>query len=210
MKAILVNYRHDPTWLLEYPEIEPIIYDRSDDGIERNLTKYGQVINTKNEGDVDYDKLGFLIEHYDNLPDVFVWGKSNLFKYVDEEFFKKAVLKGEFAPLLTLEHRIYSDKFGAVNYYQGDIYKERNDSWYFNAGLDSSGQFRNWNDWALNFGLPRESYIPFPPGGNFILTRERVHRYGKDIYEAMRDTLPYAKHPVEAHLCERSYFYLWR
>lgn len=210
MKAILVNYCFDPSWLLEYPDLEPIIYDRSDDGIERNLTKYGQVLRTPNLGDADYDKLGFLIEHYDNLPDIFLWGKTNIFKYVDKDLFGWHLNKKEFAPLLKRDHRIYSDKFGAVNYYQGDMYKERNDSWYFNAGLDNSGNFRNWNDWSLNFGLLREAYIPFPPGGNFILTKERVHRYGKDIYEAMRDTLPYARHPVEAHCCERSYYYLWK
>jgi hypothetical protein len=69
MKALLVNYNFDPAWLKDYLNLEVTIYDRSDDGIERNLTQYGAVYKTKNTGDVDYDKLTYLVENYDNLPD---------------------------------------------------------------------------------------------------------------------------------------------
>ena len=50
MKAILINYNYDPTWLTDYPELEVTIYDRSDDGVERNLTQYGAVYNHKKRG----------------------------------------------------------------------------------------------------------------------------------------------------------------
>lgn len=210
MRAVLVNYRYEPTWLSEYPDLEPIIYDRSDDGEARDLTIYGSVYKTQNMGDVDYDKLGFLVEHYDNLPDVFVWGKTNLLKYVSKEYFDDALLKSDFAPLLKLDHRIYSDNLGPVNKYQGGIYYERADSWFFHNPDLSHKYFRNWEEWASRFGLPLEGFIPFAPGGNYILTRERVHRYGRDFYEEMRATLDYAMHPAEAHACERSYYYIWR
>lgn len=215
MKAVLVNYNHDPQdWWLKYgfkPE-DVTLYDRSDDKIER--TFQARTYKTPNRGDVDADKLGYLIEHYHDLPEVFLWGKSNLFKYVDEEYFSKAVLNSEFTPLLKLDHRIYSDKWGEVNKYEGSafgpIYAERNDGWIFHAGLDNNNQFSSWTDWARVFGLPSPAYIPFAPGGSYILTSERVHRYSRDFYQDMRDTLMYAAHPVEAHLAERSYYLLWR
>lgn len=209
MKAILVNYNYDPEWLANYPDLDVRLYDRSDDGVERDLTQYGEVYKTQNIGDVDYDKLSYLIQNYDDLPDVFLWGKSNLFKYVDKEYFDKMLFKGDFAPLLKLDHKIYSDKFGQVNYYT-EIYNERADSWFFNNPDLSNKYFKNWDEWALFFNLPRESYIPFAPGGNYILTKDRVHRYAKYFYEQMRDVLPYATHPAEAHAAERSYYYLWR
>lgn len=213
MKLILVNYNYEPEWLKDF-NLESTIYDRSDDGLERDLTKYGKVYKTENRGDVDYDKLSWLIENYDNLPDVFLWGKSNLPKYVELKDIKIALTKPIFQPLLKYDHRIYSDQFGEVNKYvsspQGLIYAERNDSWFFHAGLDNAGRFQTWNEWARHFLLPQEAFIPFAPGGNYILTREVVHKHSKDLYEEMRDMLPYAKHPVEAHCCERSYFYLWR
>lgn len=210
MKATLVNYNFDPIWLKDYPELEVTLYDRSDDKIERNLIQYGAVYKTANKGDVDYDKLGWLIENYDNLPDVFLWSKSNLFKFITKEEFDLVKDNKKFTPLLTQNHRTYSDKLGVVCKYEGNIYKERNDSWYFNAGLDRSGRFNSWSDWAQYFHLPQEKFIPFAPGGSYILTKDLIYRYSKDFYEEMRNTLPYAMHPVEAHLCERSYYYLWR
>lgn len=209
MNAILVNYNYDPIWLKEY-DFDVTLYDRSDDGIERDLIQYGRVIKTENIGDVDYDKLGYLIEHYDDLPDIFVWGKSNLLKYVDKRYFDKMLSKGEFAPLLKLDHKTYSDKYGVVCKYQGDIYMERADSWYFNNPDLAHKYFRSWQEWATHFRLPLQEFVPFAPGGNYILTKERVHRYSRDFYQEMRDTLDYAMHPSTAHAAERSYFLLWK
>lgn len=209
MQACLVNYNYDPAWLKDYPELEVTLYDRSDDGIERNLTKYGRVIRTKNVGDVDYDKLGYLIENYDTLPDVFLWGKSNLLKYIDESLFKEYLKNPCFKPLLKLDHKTYSDQYGVVCKYEQGIYWERADSWFFNNPALAK-QCPNWEAWADRFVLPKTAFIPFAPGGNYLLTRERVHRYSKDFYETMRDTLPYAMHPAEAHAAERSYYLLWK
>lgn len=208
MKAILVNYSFDPYWLQNYPELEVTLYDRSDTGANHDLTQYGQVYLTKNLGDVDYDKLSWLVENYHNLPDVFLWGKSNLFKFVQESDFQKALQANVFAPLLRFDHRTYSDKFGVVCKYEGGMYKERNDNWFFNATLPK--YFYTWDEWCLRFGLPREAYIPFAPGGNYILTREHVHKHSRDLYEEMRSYLPHAQRPAEAQSCERSYYYLWR
>ena len=141
---------------------------------------------------------------------MFLWGKTNLFKYVEQDTLDKAILNSDFAPLLTLNHRIYSDKYGEVNKYEGDIYCERADSWFFNAGGVDAKFFHNWQEWVQHFGLPFSGFIPFAPGGNYILTKERVHRYSKDYYEAMRDTLPHSSRPAEAQCCERSYYMIWK
>lgn len=210
MKACLINYNHDPKdWWLEYglkPE-DVTVFDRSDDNVSRTFD--AKTYKTKNIGDVDYDKLSYLIENYDNLPDVFLWGKSNILKYVDEKSLADKLSKGEFAPLLKMDHKTYSDRFGVVCRYRGEIYEERADSWFFNNPA-LSHQFNSWEEWCAYLNLPVTQFIPFPPGGNFILTRERVHRYSKDFYVKMRDTLPYALHPAEAHACERTYYLLWK
>lgn len=210
METILVNYNYSPDWISSYPELSPItIYDRSDDGIERNLTKFGGVYKTENKGDVDWDKLGYLVQFYDTLPEVFLWGKSNLLKYVEEDYLKQALQKREFAPLLKFDHKTYSDQFGEVCKYEGGIYKERANSWFFNNPELATKDIKTWKEWAELFHLPMKAFIPFAPGGNYILTKERVHRYSVDFYEDMRATLPYAMHPAEAHACERSYYLLW-
>lgn len=209
-KAFLVNYNYDPqNWWINcgYKWQDVILFDRSDDGVDRKFE--ANTYKSKNMGDVDYDKLSYLIENYDTLPEVFLWSKTNLFKFINKDEWDRVQNNQDFTPLLTKNHRTYSDALGVVCKYAGEIYNERNDSWIFHAGLDDSGRFRNWTDWAMFIGLPDEAFIPFAPGGSYILTKERVHRYSRDFYEKMRSVLPYAQRPVEAHLCERSYYYLW-
>lgn len=210
MKAVLVNYSFDPKdWWLDYgfkPE-DVTLYDRSDDGVERTFA--AKTYKTKNWGDVDNDKLSYLIENYDNLPEVFLWSKTNIFKFVEPEYLKQCIDKAEFAPLLKFDHKTYSDQFGVVCRYAGNIYEERADSWIFNNPALSS-RFSTWEQWTNYLGLPQTQFIPFAPGGSYILTKDRVHRYSRHFYEKMRDTLPYALHPAEAHACERSYYFLWK
>lgn len=208
MKAVLINYQFTPNWLKDY-DFDYWLFDRSDSKDYLKDFPQERITYTRNIGNVDYDKLTFLIDNYDSLPEQFLWGKSNLFKYISKPEFDAvlASVGSGFAPLLTQEHKTYNDRNGIVCYYANGMYNERNDSWYLNEV--GSRYVNSWADWAREFQLPVRMYIPFPPGGNFILTKERVHRYSVDLYIKMRSMLDYAQLPGEAHCAERSYFLLW-
>lgn len=207
MKKILINYNFipDPTWIGD----DYLIYDRSDDGVD-HLKDFdpAKIIRTENRGQVDLDKLNYLVDNYDDLPEVFLWGKTNLFKYITKEEYDEVKDNKAFTPLLTKNHKTYLDNNGAVCYYAAGIYYERNDNWYFNEF--QSKYVNSYAEWAKIFQLPNPSYIPFAPGGNYILTRERVHKYSRDFYEHMARLLPYCREPVEAQCAERSYYNIWQ
>lgn len=206
MKAILVNYEYTPDWIKDYTD-DYLIYDRSENKEYLKDFPQDKIIYTENFGNVDYDKLTWLVENYYNLPDVFLWGKTNLFKYIAEEEWNKVKNNKDFTPLLTQNHKTYSDQYGEVCFYQDGMYYERNDGWYLNSHPAS---FSSFAEWANRFQLPNPRYIPFAPGGNYILTRERVHKYSKDLYDEMRSCMPYCRLPGEAQLAERSYYLLWQ
>ena len=206
-KAILVNYNYTPDWLSAY-DFDYLIYDRSDSKEYLKDFPQDRIIYTENRGNVDFDKLSYLVDNYDNLPDVFLWSKSNIFKYITKEEFDKVKDNQVFTPLLTQGHRTYSDRNGIVCKYEGGMYYERNDSWYLNEVY--SKYVQSFKDWAKMFQLPNPDYIPFAPGGSYILTRDTVHKYSRDKYDEMRQTLPYAQLPGEAQCAERSYYMLWR
>ena len=208
MQAILVNYNFTPTWLFDYPDLDYLIYDRSEDDKWLKDFPKERIIKTENKGNVDYDKLSYLVDNYDSLPDVFLWSKTNLFKFITKEEFDKVKDNTKFTPLLTQNHRTYSDNLGPICYYSGGMYHERNNSWYLQEVAPK--YIHSWEDWAKLFFLPTPNFIPFAPGGSYILTRERVHRYSRDFYEEMRDMLPYAQLPGEAQCAERSYYLLWK
>lgn len=208
MKAVLVNYNFTPTWLFDYPELDYLIADRSDSDEYLKDFPQERVIKTENKGNVDYDKLSFLVEQYDHLPDVFLWGKTNIFKYIERDEFDKALKKPVFTPLLSQNHKTYWDKYGPVCYYDQGMYYERNDSWFLRE--HHARHFSTFSEWCGAFNIPQLTYVPFPPGGNFILTKERVHRYSRDFYNNMRELMPYTETPGEAQCAERSYYLLWQ
>ncbi len=202
MKKILVNYNFTPDkyWIGE----DYLIYDRSDSKDFLKDFDQSKIIYTENVGQVDFDKLSYLIENYDHLPDVFLWGKTNLFKYITPEEY--AVLKDNqhFTPLLTQTHQTYSDDKGLVCYYKNGMYCERNPLLYFNGS-----KIKDYPAFAEMFGFPNPDYLPFAPGGNYILTKEAVHKHPKELYVKLKELLPYTRDPLEAHLCERAYYTLW-
>ena len=207
MYKVLVNYNFTPDkdWIGD----DYRIFDRSDDGID-HLKDFdpSKITKTTNIGQVDYDKLSYLVDNYDNLPDVFLWGKSNLFKFITQSEYNVVKDNSVFTPLLTQYHKTYSDINGPVCYYEKGMYYERNDSWYANVlDCEYCPSFQNF---AKRFHLPNPRYIPFAPGGNYILTREKVHKYGVDFYDEMRQILPHAINPGEAHMAERAYYMIWQ
>lgn len=205
MKKILVNYNFTPdkSWIGD----DYLIYDRSDDGID-HLKDFNpaKIIKTLNTGQVDYDKLGYLVDNYDNLPDVFLWGKTNLFKSVTEETWAGVKDNQFFTPLLRYDHPCISDQMGPCSYYLWNMYWERNSLLW----MSDWKYFETYASFARAFGIPAESFVPFAPGGNYILTKETVHKYPKESYAMMRALLPYTINPVEAHFCERAYYTIWR
>lgn len=204
MKKVLVNYNFTPN--KDFVGEDYLIYDRSDSKEYLKDFDQAKIIYTENVGQVDYDKLAYLIDNYDNLPGVFLWGKTNLFKYITPEEYEKVANNNVFTPLLTQNHRTYSDEKGVVCYYENGMYHERNPLLYF----DNYKHCLDYPAFAKMFDLPSPAYIPFPPGGNFILTREVVHKHPKELYVKLRELLPYTKEPLEAHFCERAYYTLWK
>lgn len=201
MKYILVNYQHDPSWVKEYSD-DYLIYDRSEKTEWTKNIPRKSLIFTENVGNVDYDRLSYLIENYNHLPDVFVLAKSNLFKYITKEEFESVKDNKVFTPLLTQHHKVYEP----ICRYVDGMYEEVNNSWYVSQFWS---KFESYNEWAEYMGLPQPENLQFAPGGNYILTKETIHKHPKSFYKKMKDTLGYTQLPAEAQFVERSYLTIW-
>ena len=188
MKYIVSKHgNQDIEWLKEYTD-DIVLYDKNVLG---------------NVGNCDYDKLCWIVENYDNLPDVFALIKANLWKYISKEEFLKLKDNKVFTPLLTQFHKTYLP----ICWYENGIYCEVNNSWYV---PQFESKFSSYNEWAKSLGLPTPEYLRFAPGGNYILTPKEIHRHPKELYVKMRDMLPYTQLPAEAQFCERTYYTLWK
>lgn len=197
MKYVVTHYgSHDLSWIYDNTD-DFVIYNRTDEELPNSIKR-------DNIGDADYDKLTYLIDNYYDLPDVFLWSKSNLYKFITPEEFDLVKNNTDFTPLLTKNHKVYEP----VCRYVDGMYQEINNSWYL--GTVPALHFQSYNEFAKAYSLPQPEYLTFAPGGSYILTRERVHRYGKEFYEELAAMLPYCQQPGEAHFLERTYYQLWK
>lgn len=195
MKFVISRYNQDTEWAKQYTD-DIVIYDRSDEPLP-------EAIQVRNIGSDIYDKFTFIIDNYDNLPDIAVYTKANLFKYITKEEFEALLQKNESAPLLTQHH----EQKQGICYYQDGIYWEINNGWYLEAHPVKSAD--RINTLMEMLGTKGMRFVPFAPGSNYILRKENILKHPKEKYEKLRAFLEWSVYPGEAQIIERGLYKLW-
>ena len=193
---ILSRYNHHISWVHDYTD-QVVLYDRSENPLE------GAIV-APNIGSDIYDKLTFIIDHYNNLPELAVYTKANLFDYITPKEFERIRFNTTFTPILTQRHKTYSDEQGVVCFYKDGSYYERNNGWYLSAH-----PARNTELFFL-LGMNGLDYVPFAPGSNYILPKANILKYHKRFYEKLRAYLEWTVYPGEAMIIERGLQLLWQ
>jgi len=200
MKWIISRYNHDLSYLPEYTN-DYVIYDRSPDPLPNSII-------VPNVGTDIYDKFTYIIDNYDNLPDVAVYTKANIFKYITKEEFDLIKDNKTFTPILTQGHKVYNNGNTPVCFYKDGMYFEINNGWYLNSHPPRT-QY-TVNELSNLLGIADMMYVPFAPGSNYILTRESILQHPKHFYEKLRTYLTWDRYPGEAQIIERGLYTLWR
>lgn len=196
MKWIISRYNHDISYLKDYTD-DFIIYDRSDEPVEGS-------IRVPNIGSDIYDKFSYIIDNYDNLPDVAIYTKANIFNYISKEEFEKIKDKKTFTPLLTQNHKVYEP----ICRYEDGMYWEINNMWYLGSYPCKHKMIPYELQEILKIG--QMEYVPFAPGSNYILPKENILKHPKEFYKLLRSYLEWDRYPGEAQICERALYTLWR
>lgn len=201
MKYIVSTFNQDFDWVKKYTK-DFVVYNRGDEPIE------GTVHVQPNIGTDLADKFRWIIENYDNLPDTVALVKANLFKYISEEEFEKLKDNKTFTPLLTQNHRAYSDNDGVVCYYEDGMYHERNDYWYLREVPTKTINVAQ--EIKALFKMDERKFNAFAPGSNYILTKENILKHPKEFYQKLLDYVCLTQYGGEAQLIERNLYYLWK
>tara|TARA_R100000734_G_C3318980_1_gene113927 strand:+ start:6241 stop:6972 length:732 start_codon:yes stop_codon:yes gene_type:complete len=227
---VVSNYNWDLEWLkmtydYGFSPQNTVIYDKSD--VDKDLSHLGEVIKSPNVGANQFDILRFIIENYENLPDISIFIKGNLFSrgenyYTTEEKFVKAlnstelfsiwvdknVLVGDlrhtdYTPLETLNKGRLIQPVAWCNYEHNSDLENRH--------------FCNHHevlDWCF-VDPPKTNTIEFIPASNFAVPKEAILKYSKDVYEKMVSCLFYEPDSrydptcAEAHMIERMFYLIW-
>ncbi len=203
---VISNYGWDISWVPDYTD-NYLIYDRSKKmNLPKNIDR-AKVIKSPNVGYNSYDYFRFIVDNYDNLPDVTIFAKGHCFpRHISQTYFDRVMNNDRFTPLM--DETQHKPKM-PVSYIKDGLYYEINNSWYFNTWKGK--YFSNYNDF-LRYVYKKPNilkYIPFAPGGDYIMPRKNILKLPKKLYQDMMVFMSHCREPVETHMIERACYTLW-
>jgi hypothetical protein len=200
-KALIVisRYNEDISWVHDYTE-NYLIYNK---GIPLNDP---HEITCKNIGGNQRDIFQYVVDHYDDLPELVAFCQAIPWDHVDRDHFDKLIYNEEFTPLEWQGETPHNDwemrdkDFG---------FCETNNSWYIGFAGDQSAPCEYYsfdhfmNKYFSNYN--HVDWIRFSPGSQYILTKEIMLYYPKSFWERLMHELD-KFNPTEGHIIERA---LW-
>lgn len=188
MLFVINSYNGNTDWIKDYTD-EVVFYDKKDLNVGYNI----------------WDYMDWIVNNYDNLPDVVLFGKDNMLeRHITKEEFDKVVNSKTFTPLLTQNHKVD----GNIAMYIDGVYYEKNTYWYLYSY--PSKYYKDYATFAKDFDLPHPPYLPFSPGACYIVPRENILKHSKDFYARLKELVSWHQTPAEAHLIERSLYNIWQ
>jgi hypothetical protein len=193
-----------------YTKDNIIIYDRTDNEISK-LNMYGTVIKSPNVGSNIYDIGRYIYENYDNIEEFTIFLKCNLLQrtYTNEERFRYALKSEWFVPINTYPN---FGNYPLSSFVNENLCVEEFDglskSQFPAAKHPTIKSIRDlMNDLFCMEFFP--NYIAFCPAANFVVPKNVIKRYSKNLYKKMMDYTDYENNPIESHMFERILQWMW-
>lgn len=193
------------TWVEELPKDQYILFNKSG----RELSGHFQSVKIQNVGYNLYSYLTYIVQNFDDLPELLVFTKNNVFpRHVRKEIFYKLIKRDVFTPIedpYTWERLAWP--VSVVGSDGG--YLELNNSWYtqnyqrrFFSTLNTCAEF-------IFEDCPRFDFVRFAPGANYIVPRRHVLLRSKNFYRNLCTFVSYAADSCESHFIERLLYSIW-
>jgi hypothetical protein len=206
---IITDYNHLPqdlsqSWIPKYAK-NFLIYDRANRWEENDNIK-----KQINVGENIYDMFDFIVNNYENLPDIMIFVKADVIpRHCGEDKFKEIIKNKIFTPIENYCRTVSAYTPGAYAYVDenGGYMESSNEVNYVLTihpckYLSSYQHFLN----EIYENPTVGNYIRFAPGGNYLITKSDVLRYNKSFYETLRMLVSWDIRPGEAFILERAIF----
>lgn len=198
---VISRYSEDISWINDF-NFDYIIYNKGE-----KIEGAYNVLDIENIGNNQRDIFKYIIDNYDNLPDVIGFIQGNPFDHCKIEKFNKIMNNEHFTALESFEG-ITCNPYQKLSNDGG--YMEINNSWYISAHNSTHNQdckYSSFDDFMYNtfINYTRSDWNRFTPGSQYIITKEIATFYSKKFWEFLRDIL-YKNNMTEGHIIERA---LW-
>jgi hypothetical protein len=205
---VITDYNHLPqdlseSWIPKYAK-NYLIYDKAGRW-EENVNIKTQI----NVGQSVYDMFDYILNNYDNLPEMVCFVKGDVIpRHCGEEKFAEIIHNKEYTPIENYSRVLGTYHPGAYSFVdENDNYHENsNEVNYTVAGIHHGKYFNNYQSFLGEIFENPEfgQYIKFPPGGCHLIPRENILRFNKSFYEDARLWVSWDVRPGEAFLFERA------
>ena len=195
---VVSNWNNDLSWITDYTQ-DYLIYDKSG-----KLPENDKIIKLNNVGFNIYDIFDFIINNYDDLPEIVAFLQGHPFDHCKRETFDKLIYNTKFTALEDYSH--VSESHAHKKTPQGK-YLEINTSWYLVLPKPYKRRyFTSYNQFLdymfVNPEFPQ--WIRFAPGAQYVIPKTNILKYSPMFYAKLRSFVAYDSHPMEAHLIERA------
>lgn len=195
---ILIYHRDNPTF------VEKIDFEK--------LNEYGTVIKTPNVGYNIWVIGKYILDHYDNLPDISIFLKCNSLSkgQTTQENLERGLDADYFFPMEAdpISNNLISYRSFTIN---DRIFQEKMD-YLERSNTKVYPRIKNFADFLNDlFVIPKmPDYILFTPGNCYVVPKENILKRSKNFYKKMMIYTDYHHQEVqEAHWWERSLDLAW-
>ncbi len=199
------NYNTELLWLGDYKN-SYTIYDRSDN-LDLKI-KY-PITKSPNVGYNIYDILTFIIDNYENIPEVTTFCKGNIFpRHLQKEKFEELMNNKFFTPLF--DYTLHTPYMPVCMFSSDGMWSEINNDWYLNESKPKK-YFSSYNSFLeFIFENPiKPSYVTFAPGANYVVPKNYITKYNIEFYINLRKFVEHHQFSVESHIIERALPTIW-
>jgi hypothetical protein len=166
------------------------------------------IIRVDNVGYNIYSYMRYIVDNYENIPDVVVFCKNNVFpRHVSKEVFIKLSERRVFTPIE--EPSRWDLKYPMTLLGSDNGFLELNNSWY--TPHNPSKYFTEFDDfWKFIFDTnetPR--YLRFAPGANYVVPKENIKLRTKEFYINIMNFVSHHQFSGESHMVERALYTIW-
>ena len=206
---VISQYNRDLSWVPEYTD-NYLIYDRGPEPSYPPTIDQTKVKKAPNVGYNSYDYFTYIIDHYDDLPDVVIFAKAWTWpRHVTKEYFDRVMNNSYFTPLT--DWKMHKDRWPYGFFSPEGLLCELNTDIFLRHPDRPTRYVHRYNDF-LRFCF-KEPLIPryrmFAPGGDYIVPKANILKLSKVVYENLRLFMSHDKHAGETHIIERTCIQLW-
>ena len=202
---VVGHYNEDLNWLSSFDKDSIIVYSKGESTSIECIQKF-----LPNVGRESHTYLYYIIENYENLPDVIFFTQGNIkdhtypvqsgsYYSTDKTYIEDNFLNINTISSLNILRSIF--KFGISNDYHVASNSIEDKCIY--SGREFFSKFINN---SINL---EESYIYIYYNGIFSVKREAILSRSKEYYEELIKLLTHSSSPEVGHFFERSWFYIF-